>query len=402
MSRPAPDLSRERPSMSSPAPVVLLVAENGDAGGIGRYCVDLAALLGDQAQLACLCPNPCGAGCWLADQCHARGVPLVQVPMPAKAWRSGLRGLVNAWKRLGRPLIHTNGRRGNAVAMVARVVVRGFQFVTTVHGVLGLHARRNAVYRVVDLGAGRLARAVIAVNEDTARRLRRAGSPRDRTHVIPNGLAAYDRMAFHAVAERRWAAGPRTGPLRIGFLGRLSREKGTRELVLVAERLTSARASVEIAIGGDGPDRGWMEEDARTMIEHGVLRFDGVIADAPRFLGEVDVLLMPSHNEGLPYVLLEAMTAGCGVVAFEVGGIPEVVSDPSLGILVAPGDVEAMVSALLRLSRDPAEVHAMGGAASRHVDEHYVLETRLPLLGSAYGLELAAPPSAATDPRGQP
>ena len=383
--------------MNAPSPVVLFVAENGDAGGIGRYCVDLAAVLGSQAQLACLCPHPCAAGCWLADQCTSRGVSLIHVQMPAKAWRTGLRGLVNTWKQLGRPLIHTNGRRGNAVAMLARVVVPGFRFVTTVHGVLGLHARRNAVYRLVDLAAGRLARAVIAVNEDTARRLRRAGSSRATMHVIPNGLPATDRAALRAVAERRLEAGPHPGPLRIGFLGRLSREKGTRELVLVADRLMTAEASVQVAIGGDGPDREWMERESRTMTARGVLRFDGVVADSAGFLGDVDVLLMPSHNEGLPYVLLEAMAAGCAVVAFAVGGIPEVIRDPSIGVLVAPGDIDGMVSALRRLSRDRDAALAMGTAASRHVDEQYALETRLPLLGRAYGIELVAASRAATD-----
>lgn len=388
--------------MSVPLPVVLLVAENGDAGGIGRYCVDLAVLLGDQAKLACLCPRPCAAGCWLADQCAARGVTLVQVPMPAKAWRTGLRGLLNTWKQLGRPLIHTNGRRGNAVAMVARVVAPRFRFVTTVHGVLGLHARRNAVYRLVDLAAGRLARAVIAVNDDTARRLRRAGSPPGSTHVIPNGLAATDRTALHAVAERRWSAAPHTGPLRIGFLGRLSREKGTRELLLVARRLMAAEATVQIQIGGDGPDREWMERESKSMIDRRVLRFDGVVADSARFLGDVDVLLMPSHNEGLPYVLLEAMAAGCAVVAFAVGGIPEVIRDPSIGVLVAPGDVEGLASALLRLNQDPDATLEMGRAASRHVVEHYSLETRLPLIGKAYGVVLAATRVTATDPSPRP
>ena len=153
--------------------------------------------------------------------------------MPMRAWGHGLIGLLDVWRSSGKPSIHVNGRRGNSVAFAARLNVRGFRFVTTVHGVLGLHDRRNLIYRLVDLAAGRAARAVIAVSADTRRRLVAAGSPAGRTFAIGNGLAASDLDDLRRVAATR--AGSTLGDqLRIGFLGRLSPEKGTTELVTVA------------------------------------------------------------------------------------------------------------------------------------------------------------------------
>jgi glycosyltransferase involved in cell wall biosynthesis len=388
-----------RPDLSTPPPAVLLVAEGGDAGGIGRYCVDLAGAMGDRARVVCLCPVPCTGGdsCWLAAQCAKRSVHLETVAMPAKAWRSGLIHLLRIWRRMDQPLLHVNGRRGNAVALVARLLTPGLRYVTTVHGVLGLHARRNAIYRLVDLAAGRAAWAVIAVSLDTQRRLLRARSPRATTHVVANALAAPDMAAFREVADRRWRENHDDGPLRIGFLGRLSAEKGTRELLEAATSLHAHGARATVAIAGDGPDHHWMVPESRVLIDDGFVSFHGEVRDPARFLAEIDVLVVPSRNEGLPYVLLEAMAAGCAVVAFKVGGIPEVVCLPSLGVLVRPGDVDGLCAALGRLCDDRAVVRALGRAASDHIVEHYALESRLPLLSQIYGIDVA-PHAAADDP----
>ncbi len=376
--------------MSTPSPGVLLIAEGGEAGGIGRYCVDLADAMGPHAAVVCLCPAPCAGtdGCWLAAQCKSRGVRLEAVRMPAKGWRTGLVGLLRLWGHMGQPLLHVNGRRGNAIALAARVVAPGLRYVTTVHGVLGLHARRNALYRLVDLAAGRWASGVIAVSVDTERRLLRARSPRARTHVVGNALAASDMATLRSVADGRWRAHRVDGPLRIGFLGRLSLEKGTRELVDTARALHADHTHLTMAVAGDGPERDSMTRESAAMIDAGFMSFHGEVWDIARFLGGIDVLLMPSHNEGLPYVLLEAMAAGCAVVAFGVGGVPEVVSDPVLGILVRPGDVEGLSAELARMCDDRESVIAMGRAASEHVAEHYALEGRLPLLSQVYGIDV--------------
>ena len=370
-------------------PEVMIVAEDGAAGGIGRYCVDLAALLGARAQVVCLCPTACERrDCWLADQCATRDVGLLRVPMPPRGWRSGFSGLVALWRANGRPVVHVNGRRGNSLSLVARLSMPGFRYVTTAHGLLGLHARRNALYRVVDLAASRAATRVIAVSADTRRRLVGAGSPGRRTVVILNGLGDLELKACGSVAARRTRQAP--GPVRVGFLGRLSPEKGTHELLEVARGLLAENAAATLTIAGDGPDRAWLEEEAKHMTATGRLAWRGAVRDVAGFLSNVDVLVMPSHNEGLPYVLLEAMAAGCGVVAYRVGGIPEVVTDGSMGVLVEPGDVGALVRAVVELAADPVRVRSLGTAASARVQAAFVLRDRLPLLARAYGRELAA------------
>ena len=386
--------------MDTPSPAVLLVAENGDSGGLGRYCADLAGALGERARVACLCPIPCPGedGCWLAGKCAARRAQLLKVDMPPKDWRGGRSGLVDLWRRMRRPLIDVNGRRGNSIACAARLTVPGLHYVTTVHGVLGLHARRNALYCLVDLAAGQAANAVIAVSADTGRRLIRAGSPRTRTHVISNGIADDGLARLRAVADRREGAVLNGRHLRLGFLGRLSPEKGTRELLAVSRRPFESGANASVAIAGDGPDRQWLEAESHAMTQSGFMSYVGVVQSAADSLGHVDVLVMPSRNEGMPYVLLEAMAAGCAVVAFGVGGIPEVIAAPTLGVVVQPGDADGLTAALGRLCDSLAEARSIGRAAADHVREHYALRTRLPSILQAYALDVKRAPGSSGQP----
>jgi glycosyltransferase involved in cell wall biosynthesis len=379
-------------------PEVLIVAEDGDAGGIGRYCVDLAALLGARAHVVCLCPTACEAR-RAGSPANARPMTwqLVRVPMPARGWRSWVvTGLIRALEI--QPTTHDPRQRPARQLRVvggSLVSMPGFRYVTTAHGVLGLHARRNVLYRVVDLAASRGATRVIAVSADTRRRLVRAGSPGGRTVVILNGLGEAELRAYGSVAERRTQR-PAQGPLRVGFLGRLSPEKGTRELLEVARSLLAEDTSSTARDRGrrSGPGVAG-ERRAGTDGDRAAFPGEGAIRDVAGFLASVDVLVMPSHNEGLPYVLLEAMAAGCGVVAFRVGGIPEVVADESMGVLVEPGDVRALVRAVVELAADPARVRSLGQAAAAHVQARFALRDRLPDLARAYGRELAPAPRSA-------
>lgn len=369
-------------------PGVLLVAETGASGGIGRYCLDVAEMLGETAAIACLCTvsDREGETCWLARQCRERNVRLHAVPMGARQWKQACSGLAALWRETGQPLVHTNGRRGNFIAQALAGLLPGFSFITTVHGLLGLHRRRNLFYRLVDLGACQRASAVIAVCADSHRRLLAAGSPPVRTFCIPNGLRAKDSAALGHLAQSRAATSSFGRGTRVGFLGRLSREKGIEDFVRIANRLHSVESKVEFVVAGDGPLKPLLAREASGLMSTGVLRCVGEMQDVGKMLGDVDVLIMPSRNEGMPYVLLEGMAAGCAVAGYGVGGIPEVVSDRSLGILARPEDVNGLFEGVLRLVRQPELASRVGSHASRHVMCRFALESRLDSLLSAYDL----------------
>ena len=154
--------------------------------------------------------------------------------------------------------------------------------------------------------------------------------------------------------------------------------------------LSAADAKAVLAIAGDGPDRDWMKRATAAPGDRERIRWYGTVSDVAAYLRDVDVLIMPSHNEGSPYALLEAMAAGCAVVAFAVGGIPEVVTDLSLGVVVAPRDVSAMVEALLVFAQ-PAMARQIGAAASEHIALHHALADRVVDVKRAYGWTSSRP-----------
>lgn len=385
---------------------VLLVAEGNRSGGIGRYCVDLAEALGRMALLVSLCPehgDRC-QDCWLRSQAASRNIGLVAVPMEAGQWRQGCAGFTSLWLESGRPLVHANGRRGNLVAQVLARRFDDFAFVTSAHGVLGLHYRRNVAYRALEMLAWRRACSVIAVSVDTRRRLIAMGTRAETTACIPNGLSNTDIANLAATAQartlRRAQASDGQCSLTVGLVARLSPEKGVRDFMEAANAANAQGLAVRFLVAGDGPLMDMVVSNP--LHGSGVMRHLGEVGDVSEVLGDIDVLLMPSTNEGLPYALLEAMAAGCAPVAYAVGGIPEVIDDKSKGILVSPGDVSGLVRAVTMLASRPGLVSEIGRNAAEHIATRFRLESRLPALLGAYekaGCRSAGPPALSCIPQ---
>jgi glycosyltransferase involved in cell wall biosynthesis len=249
---------------------------------------------------------------------------------------------------------------------------------------LGLHARRNLAYRLVDVAATQRANAVISVSADTTRRLITMGVPSRIIHHIPNGLSAEDLGRLRSGRRSRGESG---APLQIGFVGRLSREKGLKDFVRLAQILCERDADeprVRFSVLGGGDLSPALGRDSQQLRACGQFRFLGEVDDVPNQLAQMDLLVMPSHNEGLPYALLEAMAAGLAVVAYGVGGIPEVIDNRSLGRLVRPRDFRALVSTVEELVAHPQMIREIGQRASDLVVERYSLDSRRQRLLDAY------------------
>jgi glycosyltransferase involved in cell wall biosynthesis len=184
----------------------------------------------------------------------------------------------------------------------------------------------------------RRARVAIGVSEQLTEAARRAGVGDARW--IPNGV------------EIPAEVGEEADPPEILFVGRLSPEKGIRELV-------EATRGLNLVVAGDGPLRS-LVPDALGFVPHDEVK---------RLLARAAVIVLPSHREGLPMVLLEAMAHGRAVVATPVGGIPSLVEDGVTGLLVPAGDATALREAIERLLADPALRKRLGEAACARVSE---------------------------------
>jgi glycosyltransferase involved in cell wall biosynthesis len=245
-----------------------------------------------------------------------------------------LAGFARAARRAaaGADLVHAHWLPSGVVAMTTRK-----PFVVQVWGTDVELARRapSLARRVL-----RRARLVIAPSTALAEEARRLGA--DDVRVIPSGVA------LPAVV------GEEADPPEILYAGRLSAEKGVRELVAAADGLP-------LVVAGDGPLRNEVP-GALGFVPHNELE---------RLYARAAVVACPSRREGFGVVCAEAMAYGRPVVAGDVGGLRDLVRHEETGLLVPPGDVGALRAALHRLLADPDLRRRFGEAGRARVAEHF-------------------------------
>lgn len=204
-----------------------------------------------------------------------------------------------------------------------------------------------------------------------------------RIVVLPNPV---DLRRFPHRPDERPA-----GPVRILFVGLIeARLKGAHDLLAAAHIMVSQGADVRFVCAGRDAE-GFEAAHVRGTPVAARFEFLGQRSreEIARDFAAADVFVLPSHWEGMPLALLEAMAAGLPVVATRVGAVEEVVSDPGNALLVLPQRPDALAAALLRLLRDPALRAAQGRANRAKAEREHALPVFERRLGALYA-ELAA------------
>lgn len=170
--------------------------------------------------------------------------------------------------------------------------------------------------------------------------------------VLGSGSACgVDVTKFHPVSTDSHSA-HRDEPMAIGFVGRVCRDKGVPELLEAVTTLHSAGAQVTLTIVGDIEEPEVLPEGNPGDTVDSWLRIEGRRSDVDEVLRGFDVFCLPTHREGLPIAMLEAMATGLPVVATNATGCRDIVDDGINGLLVPVSDVTALTEALLRLVED--------------------------------------------------
>lgn len=157
-------------------------------------------------------------------------------------------------------------------------------------------------------------------------------------------------------------------------VGRLTEIKQQHVFLSVAQRLAQQRQAIAFLIVGDGTLRRQLEEQAHALGIQDRVRFLGWRADLPRIYAATDVFLLTSANEGTPVALIEAMASGVAGVSTDVGGVGDVISSDSVGLLAPAGDVERLTQSVAALLDDPARCASVGAAGRASVLSRYGLE----------------------------
>jgi colanic acid/amylovoran biosynthesis glycosyltransferase len=284
---------------------------------------------------------------------------------------------------------HVHCHFANHPAAAGFVIGRltGLPYSFTAHG-SDLHVDRTMLARKVGEAA-----FVATVSQENRRVILAECGERyaDKVHVVRAGV---DTALF---APGRNGDHP-AGPLRVLCVGTLHEVKGQAGLVEAIGQLAERGVNVTCRLVGDGPDRAMLERRVAAaglggrVVLVGARARPGVLAE----LAAADVLAAPSvptrrgKREGIPVVLIEAMSSGVAVVASDLSGIPELVEDGVTGLLVAPGDVAALAGALQALSDDPALRARLGRAARERVLAEFDVRTSADELARRFGLEAVA------------
>ena len=267
------------------------------------------------------------------------GVSVYPILVPHRGYlreRRAVRRLLEAQRP---DIVHTHGYRPDLLdSGIARGM--GIPTVTTIHG-SSLMSWRTAVYEAVEYRLLPRFQAVVAVSRPLVADLRRARVPPERIHLVPN---AWDgRSQLLSRAEARSALGLPGDAFVVGWVGRLIPVKGCDVFLRAVSRLCDP--TVHASIIGSGPQRERLDALAAQNGLAGRVHFHGCREGAANLFRAFDVWVLSSRSEGTPMVLFEAMAAGVPIVATEVGGVGDVVSQ-SEACLVRPDDPEALAACL--------------------------------------------------------
>ena len=270
-------------------------------------------------------------------------------------------------------ILHTHTAKAGAIGRVAVLLAGRARPPIVVHTFHG-HVLRGyfgrfwtSVFRTLERLLARVTDALIAVSPEVRDELVAMGiAPASKFAVIRLGIRLEERIAIDPAtrAETRRVMGIGDGPFVVGWIGRMTAVKRTDDVLRAFHLLRNRGVDAWLCMVGDGPDR---EDVEQLAAELGIIRrclFPGYQEQVGQFFSAFDVFVLTSGNEGTPVTAIEALAAGCPVVATRVGGIPDVVRDGEDGFLVEPGAVDELAERLAQLAADP-ELRARMGAAGR-------------------------------------
>ncbi len=213
---------------------------------------------------------------------------------------------------------------------------------------------------------------IVAISDSIRAQLQLSGIPPSKIRTIYEGmdLSLYPKRT--QLKDYRWQM-----PLQVGTVAHLSREKGLNYLIEAAAMIPDVHKRLRFLIVGEGNARQELQDLVCEKGLQDLFRFVGFRTDIASLIKSFDIFVLPSLSEGLSSAILEAMAASLPIVATQVGGIPELISDGDNGLLVPPADPAALARAIQRLAENPHESLLMGQRGRLRIEERFTLERKI-------------------------
>jgi glycosyltransferase involved in cell wall biosynthesis len=347
-------------------------------GGIQKHVSQLMARLQDDFAFTVACPPE------MTAVFQGEGRETVLLPVRGNVHPPGdLQAVWQLSKMLGAGgfnLVHAHGYKAALLSRPASRI-KNIPCLVTIHGELahGANGRLAPLYRGLERYFSRWTDGYITVSQWLANQLTITyGVHPERITVIPNGICTKAKDV------------PQGGDLPftedeivVGTVARLAPQKGIADFLQAADQVSRKLPQVKFAVVGDGPLRAGLEEMCRELGLAGRVAFTGFRPDVPALLRRFSLFVQPSLSEGQGLTVLEAMAAGCPVVASNTGGLPELVVHGRTGLLTEPGNAESISAAVLRLLGDSRLCQELA-AEARNVVLRYDLQVMVRQTGDLY------------------
>jgi glycosyltransferase involved in cell wall biosynthesis len=316
---------------------------------------------------------------WLRDLMLANGIDVLSCDAHGRAgFPFAIARLARFLRRERIGVVHTHLFEPSVVGLQAALAARTPVRVMTRH-YSDYHTRIDKRWHVrLDRMCIRLCDDVVAVSEHTAKHLIEVeGAPAEKVHTIVNG---FDESRVELPEPARRAQLRRELDAEEAHLlviaGRLHPEKGYEHLFRAMPRVRERvdRPVVLLVAGTGAFEQEFRHQVAELGCEDEV-RFLGFREDVPSLMATADLVILPSVAEAFGIALAEALYVGTPVVATRVGGIPEIVDDGVDGVLVPPGNPEALAEAIAGLLKDPERLGKMAGAGRDKVTRRFSFQT---------------------------
>ena len=325
-------------------------------------------------------------------------VPALRREIAPAADAAALARLVGLLRRFKPAIIHTHMAKAGSLGRVAAMVYNATigrrapaRIIHTYHGHVleGYFGAWTArAFSEAERFLAHRTHALIAVSPLVRRDLLETHGigTADRFRVVPLGFDL-DGLAAIGPAERH-AARAVLGLDReahvVALVGRLAAIKQPELFLEAAARVAQADARARFLIAGGGELETALRTTASRLGLADRVRFLGWQRDVASIYAASDLVALTSRNEGTPVALIESMAAAVPGICFSVGGVPDVITGPELGVLVPAGDVEALAAGIRHLLTDDAAREAMGQRARAHVCERFSIDRLLRNLDALY------------------
>jgi glycosyltransferase involved in cell wall biosynthesis len=365
---------------------ILRVIARLNIGGPAIHVVNLAAGQDPDRfeQLLVVGSENPGEGSMM-DYALSKGVKPLVIPEIVTAFRlttRDLKALVKLYLliRRHRPhIVHTHtakaGFLGRLAARLAGVpIILHTYHGHVLHGYFG--RAKSWLLCLMEKVLARFTDRLVTVSEQVKRELIAYGIGKpEQITVIPLGLDLEPFLNSHIErGQFRQELALNNDARLVGIVGRIFPIKNHFLFLEAAARVATREAAVRFVIVGDGVLRSALEQQAQALGIADRVLFTGWRRDLPCIYADLDVLVVSSDNEGTPVSAIEAMAAGCPVVATHVGGLPDLVTDGETGYLVPPRNPEGLANAVLCLLRDSETARRIAQNARAMVREHFSLQ----------------------------